>query len=365
MVIPAEVVPWINALNGRSVAGYRIGECVGAGAFGIVFAVVREDTGATFAMKVHPANTNSFSAAEFENEGLLLGKLIKCSNVINIVDSGEEAIPMLTGPSLGQVAIPVPIKYIVMTIASGTLEEITGDPTRRARVCWEERISLWRSAIKGVHQMHLNSVAHRDLKTSNCLVVVQGNRSEIRLADLGRSKDFTLAHSMPPQEYLTGRGDSRFAPPEYLWHQGGYSGEDFRRADLYGLGSLFTELVTGHPMTALTVGSWRDAVAEGQRDFATGYRRDLSILRPQFRRTVAEIGDQLPRAIRRDGTALLALLCDPLPQARVPVRDRGKKHHSDIGLDWLLRRADILSKRLQLDTRRRSYGRSINQNRSA
>ncbi len=364
-MIPAGAVPWVNALNERSVAGYKIGECVGAGTFGMVFAVVREDTGAAFAMKVHPANTDSFSAAEFENEGLLLGKLIKCSNVINIVDSGEEAIPMLTGPSPMQVEIPVPIKYIVMTIASGNLEEITGDPARLATLAWEERISLWRSAIKGVHQMHLKSVAHRDLKSSNCLVVVQGNRSEIRLADLGRSKAFTLAHSMPPQAYLAGRGDRRFAPPEYLWHQGGYRSEDFRRADLYGLGSLFAELVVGHPMTALAVGSWQDAVAEGQRDFATGYRRDLSVLRPQFRRTIAEIGDQLPRAIRHDGIALLALLCDPLPQARVPTRDRSRKCHPEIGLHWLLRRVDILSKRLHIDTRRCSYGKTINKNRSA
>lgn len=118
-------------------------------------------------------------------------------------------------------------------------------------------------------------------------------------------------------------------------------------------------------MTALAVGSWRDAVAEGQRDLATGDSRDLSILRPQFRRAIAEVGDRLPRAIRHDGIALLAVLCDPLPHARRPVRDRSRKCHPDIGLEWLLRRADILAKRLQVDTRRRGYGKLINKNRSA
>lgn len=364
-MIPASAVPWINALNGRIVAGYRIGECIGAGAFGMVFAVVREDTGAEFAMKVHPANTDPFSAAEFENEGLLLAKLIKCSNVINIVESGDESIPMLTGTRPMQVEVAVPIKHIVMTIASGNLAEITADPSRLAKLAWQERISLWRSAIKGIHQMHLNSVAHRDLKSSNCLVVVQGNRSEIRLADLGRSKDFTLTQSMPPQAYLAGRGDFRFAPPEFLWHQGGFTVEDFRWADMYGLGSLFAELVTGHPMTALAVGSWRDAVAEGQRDLTTGYARDLSILRPQFRRAFAEVGDQLPPVIRHDGVTLLSLLCDPVPHARVPVRDRSRKVHPSGGLEWLLRRADIVTKRLQVETHRRSYRKTTHTDRSA
>lgn len=50
-MIPASAIPWINALSGRSVAGYTIGGCIGAGAFGMVFAVVREDTGTEFAMK--------------------------------------------------------------------------------------------------------------------------------------------------------------------------------------------------------------------------------------------------------------------------------------------------------------------------
>lgn len=363
-MIQSWAVPWINTLVGRAIDGYRVDHCLDTGNFGMVFAVTRLDTEAEFAMKILPASNNTSNAAEFETEGLLLAKLVKCSNVISVVDTGDASIPMLTGAAPNLIEIPFPIKYIVMSLASGNLQELTGDPSRLAGLAWKERISLWRGAIKGLHQMHLKSVAHRDLKSSNCLLVVQGNQTEVRLADLGRSKDYTTAHSTPPETYLAGRGDRRFAPPENLLYQGGYDAEAFRSSDLYGIGSLLTELATGHPMTALAFGPWHDVVEQGKRDLATGYSRDLRTLRPQFRRAIAEIGEQFPAIIRHDGTAILTQLCDPLPEARGPgalARSSRREH----GLEWLLRKADIMAKRLSVDKRRNKYVRTARGNRSA
>lgn len=341
----------IPALSGQHLGPYRLNSCLGGGGFGLVFHSTNATTGAEVAVKLLMPSPDPHAAAEFDAEGVLLRKLNRCEGVVTRVDSGTGDIPMATSNGL---VVPLPFKYLVLSLASGALNELTRDPGRLAALAWTDRLSLWRGAIKGIHQMHLKTVAHRDIKADNCLLMVSGNRVEVRIADLGRSKDFSLSPTLLPEDYVRGRGDLRFAPPEFLWFQGGHAASDFRAADIYGLGSLLAELATGHPMTALALGSWQTAAADGQRDFLAGTRRDLAILRPQFRRAVDEAADQMPRPIRHDAAALLAQLCDPVHEARFPHRRLNKKFVPEPGLDWLIRRADILAKRLSVEQKKPS-----------
>lgn len=355
------VSPWVAPLIGQVVGGYRLAEYRDGGNFGMVFEVVNVDLGSRFAMKVLAPTNNAEAAVEFEAEGVLLRKLNKCSSVIAWIESGEETISV----DLNGAQVPLAFKYHVMALASGVLEELITDPASRDSIPWSERISHWRGAVKGVHQMHLNTVAHRDLKSSNCLVMASGGTTEVRLTDLGRSKDFSLPATLESINYLGGRGDLRFAPPEFLWFQGGCGESDFRTADLYGLGSLFAELATGHPMTALALGSWQEVRADGQADFLAGRQRDLAVLRPLYRRAIDELVDELPRAIRHDTRVLLRQLCDPVPNARLPRQMGRPRRGSDRSLEWLLRRADILGRQLVVQRRRSSYKSTKNANRSA
>jgi eukaryotic-like serine/threonine-protein kinase len=341
---------WVSALVGQIFDGYRIDFQRGGGAFGLVFEVTELSTNSRFAMKVLvPGDPQT--AAEFDSEGMLLKKLTNCSGVITWVGSGTVTLPA----SLAGKPVPLTFKYHVMRLASNSLEDLVVHPVLLAALPWSERLTHWRGAIKGVHQMHLNKVMHRDLKSSNCLLMLRGNTVEVQIADLGRSKDVTVAPSVPPIEYAVGRGDPRFAPPEHLWFQGGSSPADFRSADLYGLGSLFVELATGHPMTAQAIGSHLDihnARVEGAQNYRKGLRRDLAALRPKFHRAIDQIAD-LPPAIRHEAIQLIKQLCDPVPTEREPKRMLRKRQASDPGLLWLLNRADILSRRLSVETRRR------------
>lgn len=85
-------------------------------------------------------------------------------------------------------------------------------------------------------------------------MVSRRNAVQIRITDLGRAKDFPEAPTLPRHEYLFGRGDPAHAAPEFLHLQGRAAGRNFCLADLYGLGSILTELATGHWMTALALG---------------------------------------------------------------------------------------------------------------
>ncbi len=342
----------IPALSGQHLGPYRLGDCLGGGGFGLVFHAVNAETDAELAVKLLMPSPDPQAAAEFDAEGQLLRKLHKCESVVTLIDSGTADIPMAT--THNGLIVPLPFKYLVLSLASGALNELTRDPARLATLAWTDRLSLWRGAIKGIHQMHLKTVSHRDIKAENCLLMISGNRTEVRIADLGRSKDFAQAPTLLPQDYLRGRGDLRFAAPEFLWFQGGHDASDFKAADIYGLGSLLAELATGHPMTAIALGSWQSVAAAGQKDFLAGTRRDLAVLRPQFRRAVDEVAAQMPRPIRHDAASLLTQLCDPVPSARFPQRRLNRKFMPEPGLDWLIRRVDILAKRLSVEQKRSS-----------
>lgn len=336
----------IPALKGQELGPYRLIDCIGAGGFGLVFHACNVATGAEVAIKVLMPTQDLQAAAEFAAEGELLEKLQKCDAVVRLVDSGTGQIDMATTAG---VTVPLPLKYLVLNLASGALGELTQDPDRLDSLAWVDRLSLWRGAVKGVHQMHLKSVAHRDIKAENCLLLVSGNRTELRIADLGRSKDFSLPPTLLPRDYLRGRGDLRFAPPEYLFFQGGYTEASFRAADVYGLGSLLAELVTGHPMTALALGPFPVAVAQGENDFRSGVSRELSNLRPRFRQAISEVVDEVPSSIRSEAKVLLTQICDPVPDSRFPQRRLKGKHVPDPGLLWLIQKADILTKRMSVE----------------
>ncbi len=345
MTSPADSL--VVALTGKELGPYRLQTYLGRGGFALVFQAVNTTTQAQVAVKLLVPNSDPHAAAEFDAEGGLLRKLNRCEGVVTLIDSGIADIPV----SIYGVDFALPFKYHVLSLASGSLDELTSDPARLAALAWEDRLSLWRGAIKGIHQMHLRGVAHRDIKAENCLLLVRGRHTEIRIADLGRSRDLTVGPTLVPQDYLGGRGDRRFAAPEFLWLQGGQNGLDFRAADLYGLGSLLSELVTGHPMTALAIGPWQMAVAQGENDLLKGIRRDLAVLRPQFRRAIDEVADQMPSSVRGDSAAMLAQLCDPVPIVRFPQRRTTNSRLIEPGLGWLLRRADILAKRLSIEAR--------------
>ncbi|MCW2761243.1 MAG: hypothetical protein JWR85_1444, partial [Marmoricola sp.] len=77
-------------------------------------------------------------------------------------------------------------------------------------------------------------------------------------------------------------------------------------------------------------------------------------------------GEQLPTVIRQDGIAIISQLCDPVPHARQPVilDRRNKPGPPDLGLLWLIRRADILSRRLHVGKRSHRYKTTKNDDKS-
>lgn len=336
---------WVPVVLARTLGGYQPVKWIGSGNFGLVFEALRISDNKTVAIKVLPPNTDPQNALEFQTEGVLLKQLIDCEGVIDYIDTGVEAFQAELAPG---VFVPLELRFHVISMAKESMDRVLLDPVTRSSLEWTDRLGRFRDAVKAIHQMHLHSVAHRDLKASNCLILSNG---DVRLADLGRAKDLTAGPSVALAAYMYGRGDLRFAPPEYLYLQGGAGARDFVAADYYGLGSLLIEIISGHGLTALALGDFSIILDTAEKELKAGLRRDLSGLAPRYKAVISDVIDDLPASVRLDAQVLLTHLTHPDPGQRLVSAPYSKDRHSQDPLAWVLRRTDIMIKRLRIEAR--------------
>lgn len=337
---------FIALLQGQQFDQFLIGDYRASGQFSLVFEAQDTNTGEEVAIKVLTQAQDPGALFEFQREAELLANLGKSTNVVSMIKSDVSSVDVQTPQGI---TIPWPFHYHALDLATGVLEEIA---LERKKVTLRERLQLWRSVVRGVHQMHHRQIVHRDLKSSNCLVFPNCEIKErAKVSDLGRGADTKLPHHFAPQDYLTGRGDFRFAPPECLFAQANSDRKECKNADIYGLGSLLFELVTGQGITSLALGYGPHIVRQALNEAASGRTIDLSSLRSKYADAFGLFEHELPSVIRDPASALLRQLCDPVPDMRLPKARFGSRPVPADDLEWLLKRADILVKGLLVPRR--------------
>jgi serine/threonine-protein kinase len=116
----------------------------------------------------------------------------------------------------------------------------------------DQRLRLFADVCQAVRHAHQNLVIHRDLKPSNILVTVEG---EVKLLDFGIAK---LVHQdSGPGTALTAFG-IRAMTPEYAAPEQ-VRGEPVTTAtDVYALGAILYELLTGHRVHRIQRGTLQE-----------------------------------------------------------------------------------------------------------
>lgn len=317
-------------------------EVLGGGFFGRVFAGEDlQDSGKPVAIKILKMEhmTNQMCLKEFADEGRILQRLIGCERVVDIFDYGEYRT-FLTHRETS-IDIPISVNFIVMERADERLVDLLA----QGELSFVERIRMLRDAAQGIHQMHLNHTVNRDTKSENILVF-RGSRNSRRgkISDMGRARILTDSARVPEEHYAQGRGDLRFSAPELCWLLGDTSEASWRAIDLFHIGSIFYELVTGFGITSHALPESNDIMqtcaplskAERQERFA----RSKHIIQDRFELAYELFESMLPPVVHRPAIGLLRQLTSIEPSDRFP-RIRGKVEMAT-SLSWLIARIDAI-----------------------
>ncbi|MBP7777587.1 MAG: serine/threonine protein kinase [Acidobacteria bacterium] len=223
--------PRVQAMpQGMRLGPYAVDRLLGAGGMATVYLAHRADQ--QFEKHVAVKLVNRGLAAElggdrFEVERQALARL-EHPNVARLLDAGLSAF--------GQ-------PFLVMEWVDGVpLDQWARD----LKPTLETRLALWLEVASAVGYAHRHLVVHRDLKPSNVLVTADGVP---KLVDFGIAKLLSDG-SRPPAATQTRAYTPLYASPEQV------RGEVVTASvDVYGLGLLLFELVTGSPALTANAGS--------------------------------------------------------------------------------------------------------------
>lgn len=116
-----------------------------------------------------------------------------------------------------------------------------------------DRLRLFVDVCRAVQHAHLKGVIHRDLKPSNVIVSGTGGEARPKVIDFGIARITNDSEAADARTYFT-REDRFIGTPAYMSPEQFQPGMDIdARSDIYSLGVMLYELVTGrlpHPVDA-------------------------------------------------------------------------------------------------------------------
>jgi len=162
------------------------------------------------------------SVERFEREAALLAEL-RHPNIVEYISHG---------------ATPDGLRYLVMEWVDG---ETLADRLAHDGLTTAQIVALAVQLCRSLAALHARGVVHRDIKPSN-VMLVDGDATRVKLVDLGIARRADDAHRLTRTGMLI--GTAGYVAPELV--RGRPSAID-GRADLFALGCVLHECVTGVP----------------------------------------------------------------------------------------------------------------------
>ena len=203
---------------GTELDGFRIGECIHAGAQGNIFRITAPDQGFPAVMKVPRVGPNepAENLISFETEAMIL--------------------PALSGPHVPRFVAAGDLAKMPYLVTEWIDGESLDGVLRRGRLPAVDVARIGAAIADAVHGLHLQDAIHLDLKPDNVVLRASGEAALI---------DFGLAHharypDLLAEEKRFAAGSAPYVSPEQV-----LGTRSDPRSDLFALGVVLYEMATG------------------------------------------------------------------------------------------------------------------------
>lgn len=204
---------------------YRLDVCISRGTMGEVWKAQHVDLGRTVALKLMPEGAAQSGPArrKFRSEARALARLDH-PGLVDVHDFGVTAHGRC---------------YYSMELLEGeTLET----KLKKGPLTWRQAVRLACEASEALGAAHAAGIVHRDITPGNLFVTKNGT---LKLLDFGVSRSQELGDDE------TGDAPTVVGTPEYISPEQAAGGRADVRSDVYGLGVVLYEMLTGrvpHPL---------------------------------------------------------------------------------------------------------------------
>lgn len=207
--------------TGTVLQRYTVERTLGQGGMAVVYLARHNQIGSLHAIKVLTVHSATIRERLLQEGRVQAG--LKHPNIVTVTDMVEvDGAPALVleyvrGPSLGALL-------------------------RRHRPTLAQVDALARAMLKGVAAAHKQGLVHRDLKPGNVLVAVSDDGLVPKIADFGLGKLLRSTHAASVTRSGATMGTPAYMAPEQIRDSAAVD----ERADVFALGAMLYELLTGH-----------------------------------------------------------------------------------------------------------------------
>ena len=206
---------------GSTVGGYRVEQKLGEGGMGAVYRARHRSLPKDVALKIlWPSYLRIPQFRErFEQEAAVLSRL-EHPNVVAVLDRGEDD----------------DLLWIAMQFVDGV--DLHTALAQRGPFPPEQAVAIVAEVGRALDHAHERGLLHRDVKPAN--ILLKRGSEEAMLTDFGIAKDVAVASPLTQAGQVL--GTFAYSAPEQLngWPMDG-------RADVYSLGTVLFELLSGRP----------------------------------------------------------------------------------------------------------------------
>lgn len=202
-------------LDGR----YEILEVIGIGGMAVVYKAMDHRLNRLVAVKV--LKDDYFNDAEFrrrfQGESQAVA-MMSHPNIVNVYDVSKNTDGM---------------DYIVMELIDGiTLKQYMA---KKGPLSWRETLHFSMQIAKALEHAHSRSIIHRDIKPHNIMILKDGS---VKVADFGIARVASTQNTLTKEAL----GSVHYISPEQA-----RGGRVDNRTDIYSLGVVMYEMLTGRP----------------------------------------------------------------------------------------------------------------------